>query len=107
MNLVPDVESHGGRIDTIYLCPHRPSEACDCRKPAPGLFLRAAREHGVDLQDSVMIGDHAADMEAAIAAGCDGILVGQNSHELALGTVGCDSLAEAVTIVFNRFSSEK
>ena len=106
-NLVADVESYGGRIDAVYICPHRPSDVCDCRKPAPGLLLRAAREHGIDLQGSVMIGDHATDMEAAAAAGCGGVLVGRNDRELVSGIVRCDSLAEAVTLLFNRFSGEE
>ena len=36
-------------IDAIYTCPHDDADACDCRKPKPGLFLRAARDHGIDL----------------------------------------------------------
>lgn len=63
------------RIDAFYFCPHLPPElpggaACDCRKPLPGLILRAARELDLDLGASVGIGDRARDAEAALAAGC-------------------------------------
>ena len=62
--------------DAHYFCPHHPTEAqgayridCDCRKPKPGLFLRAIREHGLDPARSLAIGDHPRDLEAARAAG--------------------------------------
>ncbi len=58
----------GGRI-AFYYCPHDYVDACDCRKPAPGLLLRAAAELGLDLPRSVMIGDAESDVEAGRAAG--------------------------------------
>ncbi|MFQ5876824.1 MAG: D-glycero-beta-D-manno-heptose 1,7-bisphosphate 7-phosphatase [Acidobacteriota bacterium] len=72
----------GARLDGIYYCPHHPREGsppyradCDCRKPRPGMLLRAAREHRVDLARSYAIGDGLPDIEAAAAAGVPGILV--------------------------------
>lgn len=63
-------------------CPHHPegtvakyARACDCRKPLPGMILRAAREHGVDLGRSWMIGDILNDVEAGHRAGCRSILI--------------------------------
>jgi len=53
-----------------YYCPHAPGAGCACRKPAPGLVLDAARELGLDLARSVMIGDKASDAAAGRAAGC-------------------------------------
>jgi len=68
--------AHQGRIDAVYHCPHHPEFGlgryrCDCgsRKPRPGMFLLAARELGLDLERSVMVGDRASDMAAAAAAG--------------------------------------
>ena len=70
----------GAHIDAFYYCPHHPSEgqgayrvACDCRKPAPGMLLRAMREWPVDRAASFMIGDKAIDLEAAAAAGVRGL----------------------------------
>lgn len=67
----------GAALDAIYYCPHHPEGAidayrvvCDCRKPAPGLLLRAASDLGIDLRASVMIGDAATDVEAGRRAGC-------------------------------------
>lgn len=64
--MVAEIEAAGGRVDAIYHCPHI---ACEDRKPNPGLFLRAAREHGVDLAASTMVGDQPSDREAAERAG--------------------------------------
>jgi histidinol-phosphate phosphatase family protein len=59
----------------FYYCPHHPEAGCDCRKPAPGLIERAAKEHGVDLASSWMIGDILDDIEAGRRAGCRTILL--------------------------------
>lgn len=72
----------GAVLDDFEICPHHPdgvvpelARACDCRKPAPGLLLRAARKLDLDLSASWMIGDTDADVEAGAAAGCRTILV--------------------------------
>jgi D-glycero-D-manno-heptose 1,7-bisphosphate phosphatase len=57
-------------LDAIEVCPHTRSDHCDCRKPAPGLLIRAAEEFGIDLARSYMVGDRASDVEAGKAAGC-------------------------------------
>ena len=70
------VAAQGGRIDALYFCPHHPREGqppwrldCDCRKPKPGMLVRAAREHDLDLGRSWMVGDGFPDIEAGNAAG--------------------------------------
>jgi D-glycero-D-manno-heptose 1,7-bisphosphate phosphatase len=63
------VRAAGGRIDAFYYCPHDYHDACACRKPAPGLLLRAAEELGLALPRSAMIGDSESDVEAGRAAG--------------------------------------
>ncbi len=83
----------GARIDALYYCPHHPqagegayTQSCSCRKPEPGLFLRAARELQLDLSTSHMIGDTLRDVEAGHRAGCQSILVktGYGQDELLL-----------------------
>ena len=71
----------GAKLDGIYYCPHHPSAGeppyradCDCRKPKPGLLLRAAKELDIDIKNSYMIGDKFSDVELAHNAGCKGIL---------------------------------
>lgn len=70
-----ELQEAGGCIDGIYYCPHNWEEGCDCRKPKPGLFYQAQKEHSLNLKECVMIGDDERDMIAAQAAGCRGILV--------------------------------
>ncbi|WP_347302372.1 HAD family hydrolase [Croceibacterium sp. TMG7-5b_MA50] len=53
----------------IYHCAHHPAAGCACRKPAPGMILRAAHDHGIDLSRSIMVGDKPSDAAAARAAG--------------------------------------
>ena len=69
--------AHGIRFTGVYYCPHHPdfTGPCDCRKPDPGLYLRAAREHDIDLARSVYIGDRVKDVAAASRFGGRGILV--------------------------------
>jgi HAD superfamily hydrolase (TIGR01662 family) len=64
-----------GPFDTVQVCPHGPEDGCACRKPAPGMVLSACAELGVDPARCVVIGDVAADTDAAASAGAAGILV--------------------------------
>lgn len=68
------VAEAGGRIDAIYHCPH--DVGCRCRKPEVGMFEQAAREMGLRLTDSVVVGDQPSDMLAAARIGALGILIG-------------------------------
>lgn len=70
--------AHAGvPLDGAYYCFHHPDAGCSCRKPAPGLILQAARELGLDLARSFMIGDKVLDVAAGAAAGCRTILFGR------------------------------
>lgn len=64
-----------GAFETWEVCPHGPDDGCECRKPAPGLVLRAAATLGVEPTHCVLIGDTGADVEAALAVGARAILV--------------------------------
>lgn len=57
-------------VDAFYYCPHGPGDGCACRKPMPGMILRAAREHAIDTSVSWMVGDILNDVEAGSRAGC-------------------------------------
>lgn len=72
----------GTSIDAFYYCPHHPVQGkgeyklqCNCRKGAPGMLLQAAEEYDINLQQSYMIGDKLADIEAGERAGCKSLLV--------------------------------
>jgi D-glycero-D-manno-heptose 1,7-bisphosphate phosphatase len=73
--MIAQLAAEGAWIDAVYFCPHKSEDACECRKPNPGMLHRAAREHGLDLTASWMVGDRYADLEMAFAGGGRGILV--------------------------------
>jgi D-glycero-D-manno-heptose 1,7-bisphosphate phosphatase len=111
-------ESHA-RLDGIYYCPHHPEvgapayrRECDCRKPLPGMLLRARDEMGIDLASSYMVGDTVKDLGAGSAVGATTILVrtgygkGELAHQSHRWTVKpdhvCDDLLEAVQWILGR-----
>ena len=65
----------GGRIDAVFFCPHAPEDACNCRKPLPGLFEQIGARFGVDLCDVPVVGDSLRDLQAGVAVGCQPHLV--------------------------------
>ncbi len=82
--LLLEIQKAGGRIDGLYMCPHRPEEDCNCRKPQPGLIIKAAQEHSIDLSNSYLIGDALTDLEAGINAGINQlvlVLTGRGSEQ--------------------------
>ncbi len=83
--MLAKVHFAGARIDAVYFCPHLPDDHCACRKPEPGMYLRAAREFDLELARSIVIGDAFADMAAAQTIGAHPILVltgrGHSQHD--------------------------
>lgn len=107
------LRSQGVELDAIYFCPHRPEAGCACRKPRPGLLMRAAEDLVLDLRNSVMIGDKRLDAATGQAAGALGILVRTGYGEDEAQRVGesqndavpdqvCDDLAGAAHWVLMR-----
>ncbi len=70
-----ELERHDARLDAIYICPHHPDAGCECRKPNPGMLIRAQRELDIDLKNSFVIGDKYVDIDVAYAVGAKSILV--------------------------------
>jgi histidinol-phosphate phosphatase family protein len=102
----------GGHVDAVYFCPHHPEThhrdpgsvaslrvACDCRKPAPGMILRAARERGIDLGAAVLVGDRLSDVQAASRAGLRSILIGSGAVCQPRPNLVVASLREAVSAI--------
>ena len=75
MLMLQELGKSGCHIDAIYYCPHSPNDNCNCRKPKPGLILKAAHDFNIDLSASWMVGDSGTDLEAGVAAGCNTIKV--------------------------------
>lgn len=96
----------GAYLDAIYYCPHHPHKGyageipelkidCDCRKPKPGMLLKATEDFNIDLNQSYMVGDGENDVKAGIAAGCKTVLLG-NAEEQYGQTDTLSSLFEFV-----------
>ncbi len=83
--MIEEMRRHGIGIgrEQIFHCPHAPEEGCDCRKPMPGMFLAAKERFGIDMENSLMVGDKPSDIEAAKAAGVGrAVLVEKNRPNL-------------------------
>lgn len=92
-------------VDDIRMCPHTGGQGCDCRKPLPGMLTAAARDHGIDLSASYMVGDRWRDVEAGKAAGCFTFFIDYGYQEQAPARPPdrvVASLAEAAAIILGR-----
>lgn len=99
-DLVSRLASWGVVIDAFYYCPHLPAAErmdCECRKPKAGMLLRAAREYGLELARSYMIGDSQRDIEAGRAAGLAGSILIGGSQGAPGQQEGARTLAQAVS----------
>jgi D-glycero-D-manno-heptose 1,7-bisphosphate phosphatase len=106
-----ELRKYEAQIDAFYFCPHHPTAGigpyrveCNCRKPKPGLILKAAQEHNLDLSQSFMIGDKMDDVRAGRNAGVKSLLVktGYGREEavlLADQRLAFDSLYEAAIYI--------
>ena len=93
----------GAHLDGSYHCPHA-FGSCHCRKPAPGMLERAAREHLFSLTEAVMIGDSESDIEAGRAAGTATILLSASHDPLSSADYAVANLTEAVRLILGDHS---
>lgn len=116
--MTKDLETSGAKVDAIYYCAHHPTVGeppyqldCDCRKPKPGLLLRAARDYDIDLANSWMIGDRYSDIELAANAGVKSALVlsgygrGEWEHKRDNWTIHPDLVAEDLLAAVNQIGN--
>ena len=99
------IEELLGPVGPWLVCPHGPDEACECRKPAPGLVVRAAAALGVEPDDCVVVGDIGSDVEAAAAAGARPILVPTERtrpEEIAAAPEVTESLGDAIELILGK-----
>ena len=98
----------GTYLDAIYFCPHHTDKGfdgeipelkfdCDCRKPKPGMLIKAAREFNIDLTKSWMVGDSDSDIMAGKNAGCSTVLIGESDENMC-----ASNLLEAVDYIIGR-----
>jgi len=92
-------------LDNFFVCPHDDSDQCDCRKPLPGLLLRAANKYDIDMQRSFMVGDRWRDVEAGASAGCATIWIDYGYREkrsAANASVTVDSIRAAADWILSQ-----
>jgi D-glycero-D-manno-heptose 1,7-bisphosphate phosphatase len=91
-------------LDAIEVCEHDDKERCNCRKPKPGMILRAREQLGVDLAGSFMVGDRWRDIEAGRRAGCRTVLIGDGYGEPfpSAPTIKLASLTEAASWILRQ-----
>ena len=106
MKLETELGKQGAYIDGLYYCPHHPDKGfegevvelkidCDCRKPKPGLILKAAKDFNIEIANSWMIGDDGRDIGCGKNAGCKTVLI-ENTDENLGADVMSNNLLEAV-----------
>lgn len=100
-----ELAAAGAPLAAVYHCPHHPKGSvaayardCDCRKPAPGMILRAAQELGISLAESVLVGDKASDAQAARAAGVGRVVLVAEAGTLADGAELADVVAASLAV---------
>lgn len=107
--MVSELSSRGIQVLDTYLCPHHWDDGCDCRKPEPGLFFRASRDHLLRMDRTVYIGDDPRDSRAAFNAECLGVLVGPERDVDPGGGVRpaftAPTLLDAVPWIVSRFEA--
>lgn len=96
-------------IDRFFMCYHDSDDNCDCRKPRPGMLLRASREFEINLADSFMVGDRWRDVEAGASVGCKTFFIncGYNEAQPMAPTFRVSSLLEAASIILSLGNHEK
>lgn len=99
--------NEGAYVDRIYYCPHHPHKGyegeieeykieCECRKPKPGLIMKAAKDYNIDLSQSWMVGDGENDIRAGLSAGCKTALIGQEDYDQDLSVSSLLDFVKAV-----------
>ena len=107
--MAAELKDHGVDLIDTYVCPHHWDDACECRKPAPGMFYRASREHLLRMDRTAYVGDDPRDCLAAHNAGCLSIMVGPERNvdpgHGAKAAFASATRTEAVPWIIGRFSS--
>jgi D-glycero-D-manno-heptose 1,7-bisphosphate phosphatase len=92
-------------LDDFFVCPHDDPDHCDCRKPLPGLLLRAAEKYEIDMPHSFMIGDRWRDVDAGASAGCATVWIDygyREKHPAAEPSITVDSIRAAADWILSQ-----
>ena len=117
--MASSIRDKGGRLDSVFFCPHSPADQCGCRKPKPGMLLEISDRLGIRLSGVPVVGDSLRDLEAAAAAGAMPVMVktgrgrltqeklsqGELSHTLGQTPVYADLAAFTDAVLDGRLES--
>jgi D-glycero-D-manno-heptose 1,7-bisphosphate phosphatase len=78
--MIKGFKEAGAHLDDIFYCPHYKYDNCECRKPLPGLILKAAKKYNIDLKQSWVLGDNNNDIKAGQRAGCKTLKTKRNKN---------------------------
>ena len=99
-NMVSSASGFGGRIDSVYYCPHLAEENCSCRKPFPGMGIMAKKDYPeIDFKKSIVIGDTERDMIFGRNLGMKTILIPSEPHNPGVSDYLCNNLIEVIDFI--------
>jgi len=103
--MLSEFRNRGINILDVFFCPHIPDDNCSCRKPKPGLFIKAINKYDICLEESWMIGDSERDITAAKLAGIDNTVIVRSGHQIDESLTNaryiCDSIKDIKKIIGN------
>ena len=99
------VQARGGKVDAIFFCPHGPDNACECRKPKPGMIKQALTQFQQPASESWVIGDSLRDIQAGQQAGCKTALVATGKGERTLKLIAEKETTYASVPVFSNLNA--
>ena len=112
--MLQEFQKEGIEVTDVYFCPHHPNiglaayiEDCECRKPKPGMILRAKNEHNLDLEQSVLVGDRISDIEAGSNAGISSLFLVDAAGKKNSIASSCQNLLDAVHHYFKIINKRK
>ena len=105
--MLRSLQEEGIDVTDVYFCPHHPTDAlspynvdCECRKPKPGMILKAKEEHNIDLRQSVLVGDRLSDIASGKSAGIHSLYIVDKVSKAEVDCFTCSNLLDAVEHYF-------
>ena len=103
--MIKEFEKENVKIDKVYYCPHHPdfTGKCSCRKPEPGMILKAKSEFGIDLKNSILVGDKNSDIEAGLKAGVGRSFLITTGHKIVENKFQVPVLSNLIELINLKF----
>lgn len=104
--MIQEFKKNDITISKVYHCPHTDDSTCECRKPKPGMILKAQREFDINLQDSILIGDKESDIEAGIGAKIGATILARSGHTVDEKLTKADFIVDSIANISNILDSK-